>query len=105
MDMAKMGLVGAVTLLIAMSAEVLWQQKNIDTLKAELAHEHLNAEICSANAAKLQEALNNQNEFIESLEHKIEVKAAPKFENVIIKDNTCEAELQAYKDLFRELAR
>lgn len=105
MDMAKMGLVGAITLLIVMSAEVLWQQKNIDTLKAELAHERLNAEICSANAAKLQEALNNQNEFIESLEHKIEVKAAPKFENVTIKDSTCEAELQAYKDLFKELAR
>lgn len=105
MDMAKAALIGAGTLLIASSIEVLWQQRTIDTLKTELAHERMNFEICASNGAKLQEALNNQNDFIESLEHKIEVKEAPKFENVIIRDNTCEAELQAYKDLFKELAK
>lgn len=105
MDMAKMLLIGAFTLLIASTAEVLWQQKKIDNLKEELSHKQMNLEVCSSNAAKLQEALNNQNDFIESLERKIEIKDAPKFENVIIKDDTCESELQAYKDLFKELAK
>lgn len=105
MDIAKMALIGATTLLIATSVETLWQQKTIDTLKTEIAHERMNFDICASNAAKLQEALNNQNDFIESLEHKIEVKEAPKFENVIIRDSTCESELQAYKSLFKELAK
>lgn len=103
--MVKMALIGSVTLLIAMSAEALWQQKQLDNLKAELANERMNLSLCSSNAARLQEALNNQNDFVESLKHKIEIKEAPKFENVIIRDNTCEAELQAYKDLFKELAK
>lgn len=105
MDMAKMALIGAISLLIVSTVEILWQQKKIDTLKTEIAHERMNFDICASNAAKLQEALNNQNDFIESLEHKIEVKEAPKFENVIIRDSTCEAELHAYKELFKELAK
>lgn len=103
--MIKMALIGSVTLLIAMSAEALYQQRQIGNLKSELANERMDLSLCSGNAARLQEALNNQNEFIESLKQKIEIKESPKFENVIIRDNTCESELQAYKDLFKELAR
>lgn len=103
--MIKMALIGSVTLLIAMSAEALYQQRQIDNLKSELVNERMFLSLCSSNAAQLQEALNNQNEFIESLERKIEVKAAPKFENITIRDNTCESELRAYKSLFSELAK
>lgn len=103
--MVKMALIGSVTLLIAISVEALWQQKQLDELKSELANEHMNLSLCSENVARLQEALNNQNNFVESLKHKIEIKESPKFENIIIRDNTCESELQAYKGLFRELAK
>ena len=105
MEITKALLIGAGTLLIASTAEVLWQQQKIDNQKGELNFMKTNLEICSRNGARLQEALDIQNDFVESMKRKVEVKEAPKFENVIIKDNSCNGELQAYKDLFQELAR
>lgn len=73
----------------------LFQQNSIDKLKHNLT-------LCQLSETNLKDSINEQNKEIEKM--RVKIKATPKrdLQHITIKDNTCESELKAYKDLFKE---
>lgn len=57
------------------------------------------------NTALLQESLNKQNAAIAALRVEKTHKDTSVVDRIIIKDSSCEAQLQGYKELFMELGK
>ena len=59
------------------------------------------------NKETLKEALNKQNEQIKALQvtKSSEPETIKEVEKIVLKDKSCESELQGYKNIFKELGK
>ena len=72
---------------------------------SEIAELEAGLQIQKGNTALLQESLQKQNEAFKALEVKATQRDTSAVDKIIIKDSSCEAELQGYKELFKELGK
>ena len=61
--------------------------------------------IAQGNTAILQESLQKQNQAIVALKVQKTQKDTSAVDKIVIQDSSCEAELEGYKELFKELGR
>ena len=71
----------------------------------EIANLDAALQIAQGNTAILQESLQKQNEAIVALRVQKTQKDTSAVDKIVIQDSSCEAELEGYKDLFKELGR
>ncbi|WP_276951029.1 hypothetical protein [Helicobacter rodentium] len=71
----------------------------------EIANLEVNLQIAQGNTAILQESLQKQNEAIVALRVEKTHKDTSAVDRIIIKDSSCVAELEGYKELFKELGK
>lgn len=62
-------------------------------------------QIEQANTQTLKQAITRQNNALKALEVKAVHKDTSAIEKIVIKDESCEAQLRAYKEIFKELGR
>lgn len=72
---------------------------------SEIAELEASLQIEKGNTALLQESLQKQNEAFKALEVKATKVNTSAVDKIIIKDSSCEAKLQGYKELFMELGK
>ena len=72
---------------------------------SEIANLEASLQIEKGNTALLQESLQKQNEAFKALEVKATQRDTSAVDKIIIKDSSCEAELQGYKALFKALGQ
>ncbi len=71
----------------------------------EIANLDAALQIAQGNTAILQESLQKQNQAIKALEVKATQRDTSAVDKIVIQDSSCEAELEGYKELFKELGR
>ncbi|WP_276954304.1 hypothetical protein [Helicobacter rodentium] len=71
----------------------------------EIANLDATLQIAQGNTAILQESLQKQNEAIVALRAQKTQKDTSAVDRIIIKDSSCVAELEGYKELFKELGK
>lgn len=74
---------------------ILWQRNSINSLEHELT-------LCQLSEQNLKSSIDTQNKAIEEMQVKIKETPKRDLKHITIKDNTCQSELKAYKELFRE---
>lgn len=96
------GLLGCIGILFVLSV-ILWKYYEVKT--SEIAKLEAEKQILLQNEKTLQEAIENQNNVIRELAVKETLIDNSRLLEIQVKDDTCEAELQAYKSLFMELGK
>ena len=79
-----------------------WLYKNA---LSEIANLEASLQIERENTTTLKMAINKQNEAIKALEVKATKVDTSTVDKIVIKDSSCEAELQGYKALFKALGQ
>ncbi len=74
-------------------------------LKEQLGIAQLEIAVKTDNQNKLLESLEKQNNAINALRVQQTQANTQGIEKILIKDSSCEAELKAYKELFKELGK
>lgn len=69
-----------------------------DDLQIEIA-------LRDASIASLTGAIDDQNKAIKDLEVKVKYSPTSSLEHIVVEDKSCEAELKAYKKLFKEMSK
>lgn len=64
-----------------------------------------NLELEKANTQNLKLSLEKQNQALKQLQVKATQKDTTKIDRIVVKDSSCEAQLQGYKELFKELGK
>lgn len=64
-----------------------------------------NLELEKANTQNLKLSLEKQNQALKQLQVKATQKDTTKIDRIVVKDSSCEAVLQGYKELFKELGK
>ena len=72
---------------------------------SEIAELEAGLQIQKGNTALLQESLQKQNQAIVALKVQKTQKDTSAVDKIVIQDSSCEAELEGYKELFKELGR
>lgn len=93
----KISLLLAIALIVTMSYAYV--------LKGEVKNLEMQKAYCEASQENLQKAITLQNEEIEKLRIIEREPVKVNLSHIEVKENTIEAELEAYKQLFRELAK
>lgn len=94
--MMNIKLVGVLCILLTASMFWnLWQKNTITRLESEL---HL----CRLSERNLTETVKTQNEAIEKMRTEVKLVEKRDLNHIVIKDKSCEAQLNAYKSLFEE---
>lgn len=79
-----------------------WLYKNA---LSEIANLEASLQIERENTTTLKMAIDKQNSAIKALEVKATQVNTSAVDKIVIKDSSCEAELQGYKDLFKALGQ
>lgn len=80
----------------------VWQNSN---LKQDLLLKDLELQQTTLNLKKLNLALEKQNKALKSLRVQKTQKDTSGVDRIVVKDSSCTAELQGYKELFKELGK
>ncbi|WP_298060592.1 hypothetical protein [uncultured Helicobacter sp.] len=95
-------LYGVIVSLILALVLVGWLYKGA---LGEIASLEASLQIARENTTTLKVAIDKQNNAIKALEVKATQVNTSAVDRIIIKDSSCEAELQGYKALFKELGK
>lgn len=95
-------LYGVIASLILALVLVGWLYKGA---LGEIANLEASLQIERENTTTLKVAMDKQNEAIKALEVKATQVNTSAVDRIIIKDSSCEAKLQGYKELFKELGK
>lgn len=71
----------------------------------EIANLNANLQIEQSNTHLLKQAIAKQNQALKQLEVKATQKDTTTIDRIVVKDSSCEAQLQGYKELFKELGK
>lgn len=96
------GLLGCIAILLFLCSSLWWFYEGKTREIAKLKAEKL---ILLQNEKALQEAIEKQNNMLKELEVKETLIDNSKLLGIQIRDESCEAQLEAYKSLFRELGK
>lgn len=64
-----------------------------------------NLELEKANTQNLKLSLEKQNQALKQLQVKATQKDTTKIDRIVVKDSSCQAQLEGYKQLFKELGK